>query len=191
VAAFFVVFSPYGVTAVVAIWYDGVEKNRGIYFPLVALTKLTMPSTGCWNAFCFIRPRLYQLRIRDPDASSIQLLRKIIFNVMITPEAPLAARNNIINNNKLNADFEEQKRSSSSRSQRSVEENDYTPELILNDTTEMVPLARVLPRQRELLETNGTSMNEDVVTEDEHQENSSSSCTAHLQSDAATAPVTG
>jgi len=179
VSSFFLVFSPYGVSVVVSIWYDGVKKNRAIFFPLAALVKLFMPSAGCWNVLIYIRPRYHQLRIRHPDVRSIQLLRKIIFNNVIVTEAPPAVHN------QSNDDMEEQKCSSNSRSQRSVEDNDYTPELNFNETTTLLPSARVFPRQQELQGRNGNVTAKDMMTEEELQEDSSFSSTG----DAATKPA--
>jgi len=135
VASFFVTYSPYGTTFFVNMKFDAVEKNRNIFFPLVALAKIFMPAQGVWNVLIYIRPRYHEVKRRHPDQSSIMLLRKIIFNAKLTSTAQVAVEQ---------ADNVEGQ----------SEEIDFTPELnltthrrISNSST-----VRVFPRQRELEE---------------------------------------
>jgi hypothetical protein len=79
IISFFVSYIAVGVVTVAGLIYDATEENRTFYFFWVSLIKICVPSTGIWNFWIFFRPRLVVLRKRNPDVSTIALLRQTIF----------------------------------------------------------------------------------------------------------------
>jgi hypothetical protein len=124
---------PFSVMQLSTLFLDGVEENRTYYFFWVVLLKLTLSTTGTWNFLIYCRPRMISLRKRNPDASSLSLLRHLIWNSKLaesttpilsplrrTPSAPISY--NVARSNSSQISINDWNR-----------EKDFTPELELAD----------------------------------------------------------